>query len=466
MSQAPLSHTSPPVGSTSTEDVNFLDDLPFTSYQFWVVLMASAAVILDGLDNQMLGLAAPALIQQWGIDKSDLSSVFALGFLGMALGTVCGGWLGDRLGRKWALLMGTLIFGLATILTGASQSIFQIAALKFAAGVGLGGVPGSAAALISEFTPRRYRSVAVTFGVVCVSIGGIVGGVMAAFILPDFGWRALFYTAGGITIGVLVILYWLLPESPRFLAQRPNGRQQLTKVLTRIGHPDPENAKIRHPSEKVEFAPSITLLQKPLRRDTIALCTLFFLGFFMIYLMFNWAPTLLYSNDFDLSTASTGLTFFNLGGLVGAMSAASLMAWLGSRRVLIPLSLCAAVVCGLLAFLPIEGGTNGTTLLVGLFVLGVTASATQSATFAVAANAFPTPVRARGIGMISAMGRVGAILSAFYGAIMIENGSAVFFGVLAAMMLAISGCLAIVRGHVHPTNKTKNSLAAASNAGS
>ncbi|WP_254914370.1 MFS transporter, partial [Sphingobium sp. Z007] len=81
-----------------------LDDIPMSSYQIWSVLMIAATVILDGLDNQMLGLAAPSLLKEWGIDRTALGSVFALGFVGMAIGTLTSGWVGDRFGRRGALI--------------------------------------------------------------------------------------------------------------------------------------------------------------------------------------------------------------------------------------------------------------------------------------------------------------------------------------------------------------------------
>lgn len=204
-------------GSSPT---GMLDDLPLSSFQIWSVLMIAATVILDGLDNQMLGLAAPSLLKEWGIDRAALGSVFALGFVGMAVGTLTSGWVGDRFGRRGALIIGVAIFGVATLLTGFSNALWQVAALKTLAGVGLGGVPGTASAMIAEFTPVRWRSVAVTFGVVCVSIGGILGGVAAALILPGLGWRWLFYIGGTVTMIFVAWLWFVLPESP---ATSPNG---------------------------------------------------------------------------------------------------------------------------------------------------------------------------------------------------------------------------------------------------
>ncbi|CAN5190807.1 MFS transporter [soil metagenome] len=427
-----------------------LDDLPLSSFQIWSVLMIAATVILDGLDNQMLGLAAPTLLKEWGIERGALGVVFALGFIGMAIGTLMSGYVGDHFGRRGALIIGVAIFGIATLLTGFSGALWQVAALKTLAGVGLGGVPGTASAMIAEFTPVRWRSVAVTFGVVCVSIGGILGGVAAALILPGLGWRWLFYLGGVITLIFVTWLYFILPESPRYLAERPDRVPELDRILRRIGHPDPASA-MHVPlmaGEAPRYEPMRNLFGTALLRDTLALSVAMFSGMFMIYLMFNWAPTMLFSAGFGLQTASLGLTSFNIGGTIGAMLASFAIIRFGSRPILILMAIVGAAVCATLAMLPISGGRNEAAVLGCLGALGLFASAAQSAMFAVGAHVYPTGLRARGLGIMGAAGRVGAIVSAIVGALLINGGNLGFFGALAALMLVNAIGFVAIRGHI------------------
>lgn len=429
---------------------DILDDLPFSPFQYWSVLLTAATVILDGLDNQMLGLAAPSLLREWGIRREALSSVFALGFVGMAIGTLVSGYVGDRFGRRGSLIMGVAIFGIATLLTGFSTALWQIAALKTLAGVGLGGVPGTASAMISELTPIRWRSIAVTFGVVCVSIGGIFGGLAATLILPGLGWRWLFYIGGVVTLLFVVLLYVALTESPRYLAGRPDRADELGRMLHRIGYRGAAPFVANDPGTGAvaQHEPMRALLGATLRRDTVALAIAMFAGMFMIYLMFNWAPTMLASAGFSLQTASLGLTCFNIGGTIGAMLASLAILRFGSRPVLIAMAIVGALACGALAALHIDGGRNETALLAALLALGLFASAAQSAMFAVGAHAFPTGLRARGLGLMGASGRVGALLSALVGAGLTDGGNQRFFGVLAALMLVNAIGFAAIRGHI------------------
>lgn len=426
-----------------------LDALPMSTFQIVSVLMIAASVILDGLDNQMLGLAAPSLIKEWQVAKETLGLIFALGFVGMAVGTLASGWIGDRYGRRAALLSGVLVFGVATILTGFAGTVTEIAMLKTLAGVGLGGIPGTAAAMIAEFTPSRWRSLAVTAGAVCVSAGGILGGVIAAFILPSCGWRGLFHV-GGITTLAFAALFWcLLPESPRYLATRPARAAELAAMLRRIGHPQPDAPLVdRLPQDDKGHAPFSFLFRPALLRDTLALSVAMFAGMFMIYLMFNWAPTLISSAGFAMPTASMGLTSFNVGGTIGALVAATIILRLGSRIPLVVMALTGTAICVFLALTPIAGGVHETSLLTGLCGLGLFASAAQSAMFAVGAHAFPTEVRARGMGLMGAAGRLGAILSAILGARLIAGGNFSFFGALAILMFVNAMAFVAVRRHV------------------
>jgi AAHS family 4-hydroxybenzoate transporter-like MFS transporter len=437
---------------TATEQSakSLLDDLPLSSFQVWTVLMIAAAVVLDGLDNQMLGLAAPSLLAEWSITRDTLGLVFALGFVGMAFGTLAAGYIGDRFGRRGALIAGVGVFGVATLLTGFSTSLWHLALLKTLAGVGLGGVPGTASAMIAEFTPARWRSAAVTFGVVCVSIGGILGGVAAAAILPVLGWRWLFFAAGAVTIVFTALLLWLLPESPSFLEGRPHEQARRDALLRRMGVLAGAHDAATTPRAPAEHVPFSALFQGHLLRDSLALSLAMFSGMFMIYLMFNWSPTMLASTGFGLASASLGLTSFNIGGTLGALGASLAMIRFGSRPTLLLMAVVGAAACGFLALLDMADGRNELAMLGGLVALGLFASAAQSAMFAVGAYAFPTAVRARGLGLMGAAGRAGAILSSVAGAGLIGGGNRLFFGVLAALMLVNAVGFFFVRGHVPP----------------
>jgi AAHS family 4-hydroxybenzoate transporter-like MFS transporter len=246
--------------------------------------------------------------------------------------------------------------------------------------------------MIAEFTTARWRSLAVTFGVVCVSIGGILGGGAAATILPAFGWRWLFWCSGLATIAALVTLVWLLPESPGYLARQPSRRSELELLLQRLGDDMPSGT-----SRPVSMPPLSDLLSGDLARDTLGLSTAMLSGMFLVYLMFNWAPTMLAAQGFALRDTSLGLTWYNIGGTTGAIMAALAVMGLGSRVTLPTLAGLAVLMCAALAFMPSNTGSQGVLVMIGLTLLGLTGSAAQSAMFALGAYAFPL-LRGRGWG--------------------------------------------------------------------
>lgn len=410
-------------------------------YRLGVVMLIALTVVLDGLDNQMLGLAAPALLHEWGLERGVLGGIFALGFVGMALGTLLAGQIGDQYGRRVALLLGVALFGAATLATGYAGAVWHLALLKALAGMGLGGVPGTAAAMIAEFTTARWRSLAVTFGVVCVSIGGILGGGMAATLLPLLGWRWLFWASGALTMVVALILLRCLPESPGFMARDANRRDELARLLRRLG----EASAAAPPRAAAALPPLGELLKGDLARSTMGLSAAMLSGMFLIYLMFNWAPMLLAAQGFSLRETSLGLTWFNMGGTVGAMLAALAIMRVGSRRTLPVMAGLGALVCILLA-------VHGAGVMVGLALLGLTASAAQSAMFALGAHAFPLPLRARGMGLMGAAGRIGALASAFAGSWLVVGWTG-FFATLGALMVVNMASFLAVRGHIPPLGR-------------
>ena len=180
----------PPAAGQAFDIGDRIDSGPWTAWQKRVVLLVALAIILDGFDNQILGFVAPVLLKQWGITRDALAPVFAAGFFGMVVGAMAGGFLGDRLGRRPALIGSVVVFGVATGLTALADNLFTLGALRAVAGLGLGGAMPNAATLLAEFAPRRWRSLSVTLGIVCIPLGGVGGGFVAAALLPVWGWHS------------------------------------------------------------------------------------------------------------------------------------------------------------------------------------------------------------------------------------------------------------------------------------
>src|SRR5215212_3979570 len=211
-----MSSTYAPSGQ-SVDIGHILDDGPWTTMQKLVVILAALSIVADGFDGQLIGFAIPSIIKEWGITRGDFAPVVASGLIGMGIGSACAGLFADHFGRRMAVIGSVLVFSLATCAIGFSQNLWMIAALRFVAGLGIGGALPTSTTITAEYTPARSRTMAITATILCVPLGGMLAGVFASFVLPSFGWRGLFWIGGLLPLALGVVLLQL-PESPRFLA--------------------------------------------------------------------------------------------------------------------------------------------------------------------------------------------------------------------------------------------------------
>jgi AAHS family 4-hydroxybenzoate transporter-like MFS transporter len=208
-----------------------IDEGSWTTYQKLLILGTALTIILDGVDNQLLGNAIPSLMKEWSLQRSAFSTALAASPFGMMIGGAVGGMLGDRIGRRTALLFSMIAFAALTVAISFANGLTMLAALRFLAGLGLGGAMPNAAALASEYVPRRQRPFAVTLTIVCIPLGGALAAQLSARVIPGYGWRTLFLLGGLIPIVLAVLLFKVLPESPRFMASRRDRWPELIAML-------------------------------------------------------------------------------------------------------------------------------------------------------------------------------------------------------------------------------------------
>ena len=435
--------------SATTIDVGaLLDDARWSTYQKLLVAATASTIILDGLDNQLLGAAVPAMMREWTLTRPAFVPVQTAGMVGMMIGGAIGGVIGDRLGRRIALLGSVITFGVLTVFVSLSGGIGALTALRFFAGLGLGGAMPNAAALSSEYVPIRQRPFAVTLTIVCIPLGGSLAGLVGGQLLPRFGWRGLFLVGGIMPLLIAAVLLQVLPESPRFLARRPDRWPQLRALLRRLGHVISNDAQFADPREKrVTRVSARELLTPELRRDTIALCASFFFCLLSVYIGTTWVPSMLVGAGFDVGTASYGLTAFNVGGVVGAIGGALAIMRLGSRLTMLVMAAGAIAGAAVLASMPITTQSSFAVLAMLAWTGGLI-NAVQTTMYALAAHVYPTAVRATGVGTAVAFGRIGGVLSPSVGSWALESGSSRYFGLIAATMTCAFAALASIRRHI------------------
>jgi AAHS family 4-hydroxybenzoate transporter-like MFS transporter len=425
-----------------------LDSGRWTAYQKALTLLAALAIVFDGFDIQILGFAIPSIMHEWHVARASFGPISALGLAGMAAGSPFAGFCGDRYGRRVTLIGCVVLFGAATVATAFCHGLLQLGVLRAIAGVGVGGALPNAGALTAEFAPMRRRALAVTLTIVCVPLGGMVAGIIAARVLPALGWRALYTIGGAAPLLFALILLVALPESPRYLARRPERRGELARLLSRMGHRVAAGSHFDSgPENWIGKGRIRALWISTLLHDTAGLWLACFSCMTGVYLVFGWLPAMLAAQGLNVATASSGLAAYNFGGVLGVLICAAAVTVLGSRRPLLWASAAGAAAALALMFVHIAPTGDHTLLIAGIGLQGLFVNAVQTTIYALASHVYPTSIRSTGVACAAAVGRVGGIASSLGGAMIIQAGSGVYLMVLALAMAATFAGLAIVRNH-------------------
>ena len=205
-------------GAADVVDVQqFLNSHPFSPYQWGIFALSFLIVLMDGFDTAAIGFIAPSLISEWGIDKPSLAPVLSAALFGLAFGALGAGPLADRFGRKWLLIGSVTLMGAASLASATSSNLTELEIWRFITGLGLGAAMPNAVTLMNEYCPDNKRSF-ITNSMFCgFPIGSAFGGFFAAWLIPHFGWRSLLVVGGVVPLLLVVVMLFVMPESPRFM---------------------------------------------------------------------------------------------------------------------------------------------------------------------------------------------------------------------------------------------------------
>ncbi|MEW9582420.1 3-(3-hydroxy-phenyl)propionate transporter MhpT [Paraburkholderia sp. DGU8] len=339
--------------------------------------------LLEGLDLQSTGVAAPRMAREFHLAVAQMGWAFSIGALGLLPGAAIGGRLADKLGRKRVLMLSVALFGIFSIATTQVWDLNSLLTARFLTGLGLGAAMPNLIALCSEAAPPHQRNTAVGAMYCGMPFGAALAAVIGIVSPGDEGWRHIFYVGGVGPLLVLPLLAIFMRETAHFVAVRAN-----------IGG-------LRDASPGVAQA-----LWKEGRAGTTVALWISYLGtLIVLYFLINWLPSLVLSRGLTRVQSGVVQMMFNIGGGIGAIVIASMMDRIGRRRTVAGMYLGIAVA--LAALVGASGGTSMACggLLAGLFLVGG-----QSVLYALASSIYPTEVRGTGVGAAVAVGRMGSIL--------------------------------------------------------
>lgn len=400
----------------------FIDEQPFSRFQLLVAIMCGSIAFMDGFDAQAMGYVAPALAVAMNITRPALGPLISIGLVGMMIGALTFGPLADRFGRKPILIICILTFGTMSLVTATATSIESLRIFRLLTGIGLGGAMPNTIALTSEYVPKRFRSTAVMMMFCGFSIGAAVGGFIAAALISRFGWQAVFVVGGSIPLLIAVLTVAFLPESIRFLLLKGGHEKKVKEYLSRISPRIPPYDELsagidEHKSDKFVMK---QLFSDGRARTTALLWLMFFMTLLNLYFLQNWLPTVMSDAGIKIETAIMITTLFQMAGVVGTITLGRLM----DRYSKSSFKILAAAYFGaaISVFFIGESGVS-----IGLLILTVSAAGFcvvggQTASNALAAEYYPTSIRATGVGWCLGIGRIGGIIGPILGGILLAMG--------------------------------------------
>jgi AAHS family 4-hydroxybenzoate transporter-like MFS transporter len=429
----------------------FIDSQPLSMLQKLLLLLCFFVVAIDGFDTAIIGFIAPAIRVEWGLEVGRLGPLFGAGLLGLMVGAFAVGPLADRHGRKTILIVSMVLFGGASLAAALSTSLASLICLRFLTGLGLGGAMPMTITISSEYVPGPRRSSLLTLMFCGFTIGSAMGGIMAARILPGYGWRALLVVGGAAPLLLTPLLAAVLPESVRYLVMKGNAQERIARVLVRIAPTaDLRLAKFVDATAS-NVSPVRELFCSGLFLGTLLLWLAFFMSLLVVYLLTNWMPTLIQqASGASLADAAWMAAMFQAGGTLGAVVVGRLMDKYEPHGVLCSIYL-AGSVCVILISLSAKAPGF---MMCSVFAAGLCVSGGQVGANALSAAFYRTPYRATGVSWANGVGRLGSVVGSLLGGVLLGFGwSPTTVYALVAIPTAISALALAMLGIVRRRNQ-------------
>lgn len=416
---------------------DLIGDSPMTPFQFLVVIMCFILNMNDGIDVLVVSYTGSEIMSDFGLSKTLLGYIYSAGLAGMTLGCLFVAPIADRIGRRSLFIFAITLESVAMIFSSMVISYHQLLVLRFLAGLGIGGLLPTMAAVASEFSNHKRKDLAVGFVQAGWPIGAILMGFYTAWIVPQFGWRSAYLSAGIISAVMLVMIVFFMPESMEYLLKKQprNAIHRINKVLRRIGHAEidvlPEVKTTQQPGVK-------TLFNKEYRSSTIRLWIGIFFGFMTLYTLISWIPSIASDSGMPFKMATYVGTVLNVGAFLGSTG----IGWLASRfklrKLIFTFFMIAFGVMVLYGTITLSYALIFIiTFLIGIFVQGGFNGYWPATT-----RVYATEVRTTGVGWAVGAGRFGAILGpALFGILSDMDLSVPVLFIIFSVPLLISGAV-------------------------
>lgn len=397
------------MAQASAVDVSeLIDERKMNAFNARLVILSFFVALLDGYDIIAAAVALPNLRTAWSItDMRPVGWMLSASLVGILFGAPVFGYIGDRFGRKKAIIGSCLTFGIFTLAAVKAGSIGDLIILRFLAGIGIGGIFPNIIALNAEFAPKRLRATMIILMFTGVTFGGVLPGLVSVWLVPSYGWQVLFFLGGVLPIAITVAVQLWMPESIKFLVLKAQDRAEVARLAQRLVPGlavGPDTRFIIREEEVFSGFPLRHLFAGGLKYLTPLLWILFICNQMAFYFSNSWMPTVLGSASVSATSAQIATSLFQLGGTIGGL----LLSLPLNKEGLMPVALLFA------ASLPIVGSIGFATgsiplLMLIVFLAGFCLLGLQFGLNATSAMLYPTSIRSNGSGWAFGIGRFGSI---------------------------------------------------------
>jgi len=345
--------------------------------------------MLDGMDVMVISYAAPNISKDWIISPQSLGIVFSAALFGMTIGAMLIAPQADKIGRKNMIMICNVLMGLSVFSTSWANSVEMLSIIRVVSGIGIGGMLACTAALTAESAPTRTKDFWVSFVMAGYPIGAVISGMVAASVIPSFGWPFIFQIAGFCSFVSFPLVYFFLKESKEFVSKKQEASNNSVKELLKVDHREP----------------------------TLKLWISIFLAFATLYFLTTWIPKLASVAGLSEKLAIYSGTVFNLGAFVGIVLQGYLSGKFGLEKTIASFLFFTSILMLLFNFFV---GSNMVLVIFGLIGFGIQGGFVGL--YSLAAKIYPTSIRATGIGGAVGIGRIGAIIGPLLGGVLIGMG--------------------------------------------
>ena len=399
----------------------FFNDHKLSPFNYMLVVLSWLITVFDGLDMTMISYTAPYIQDDLGLSKGELSQIFSWGVAGAALGGFLFSYIGDRIGRRPAIIIAGYAFGILTTATAFATSYEQLLVLRFVDGLAIGGMLPLAWSLNIEFVPKKMRSTVVTSIMIGYSIGAAAAGPMTNVITPHYHWHGVFMAGGIATLVCAVILTIALPESIRFLVTKERNPELVAKTLKRMNPRlgvSPLDTFVLTDEQKAGKEFKIEML---FRGDLKYITPLIWLGYGIsslgIFFITNWGPLLLEALNFPRHMAAN---ISSINGFLGAGMGLALMRFTDNHGP-IAVSVFPALTVPLLILLGL-GLVSQSIFLVVFTLAMILVTGGHFGIQSIAGVYYPSAIRASGAGWASSIAKFGGFLGPLIGGAILASG--------------------------------------------